>query len=93
MSIRGVLIALDSITSAANLQANELVSNILESCQLSVQSVIGNVNDVFFATSIAVGAHISEITILYALMEKFDTAVEALPSELLTLIPLIEEIC
>lgn len=92
VNIRCLLNALDSITTAANLQINKLAcSNTLESIQLSVQSVIGNVNDVFIATSIAL--RISETSILSAFISTLDIAIYALPSELLTLIPAIDEIC
>lgn len=91
VTIRYLLISLDSITAEANLQINEPVSNTLQSIQLAVQSVIGNVNDVFFAVSIAL--RISDTSILYDFITRLDNAISALPSELLTLLPEIDEIC
>lgn len=92
LSVRDVLNALDSITTLATCQNNELAANTLESIQLSVQSVVGNANDVFDAISLTIGEHVCDASILFQLLPTLDIAINGQQTELLTIIPAIEEI-
>jgi len=86
-AIQGMLVALKSVT-----KPNVLASNTLTSIQLSVQSVIKIVLDVFFALEKTIKKYVTSASVLPALTTHLKTAKTAPPATLVNMIPSINNI-
>lgn len=92
-SVRNILNALASVTRAANVNTNELESNVLQAIQLSSKTIIEIIYDVFYAILAAIDGFIDTNSLMSALTAILQCAIDGPASALVELIPAINYIC